>query len=61
MGEVAELLRREGCTSASIFFDGGELVIVGCAPSYEAKRRLQTLVAELIGYPVRNSMRVFPS
>ena len=59
--EVSKLLRQEGCDYASIFFDGSELVIDGCAPSYNAKRHLELLVAELVGHPVRNSMRVYPS
>jgi hypothetical protein len=60
LAELLEVLRAEGCTYASIFVDGPELVIDGCAPSYEAKRKVEQLVIGLAGCPVRNSIRVYP-
>jgi len=60
LAEVADLLLKEGCRAASIYYDGDELVINGYAPSYQAKRHIQTLVSELVGRPVRNSMRIYP-
>jgi hypothetical protein len=57
---VIELLRAEGCTSASIFVDGPELVVDGCAPSYEAKKRIEGILRGMVGYNFRNSIRVYP-
>ena len=60
LSEIAELLRVEGCTSATVFFDEPEIVIHGCAPSFEVKQRLLEMVRAMANCPVRNSMRVYP-
>jgi hypothetical protein len=59
--KLAEVLRAEGCDFATFFIDGPEIVIDGCAPSYEAKQRLQELVRAVVTVPIRNSIRVYPN
>ena len=56
-----QLLQAEGCSFASIFVDGGEIVIDGWAPSYEAKQRLHQIVRSSLPYPVRNTIRIYPN
>ena len=60
LAEVVELIRAEGCTSASLFVDGPELVIDGCVPSYEAKKRIEGILRSMVKYNFRNSIRVYP-
>jgi len=60
LAEVVELLRAEGCASASIFVDGPELVIDGCVPSYNAKKRIEGILRSMVDYNFRNSIRVYP-
>ncbi len=58
--EIADLLLAEGCTSATVFLDNSEIVIYGCAPSFEAKQRVEEIVRSMANCPIRNSMRVYP-
>lgn len=61
LAEIAALLQAHGCTFANVFVDHQEIVIDGCAPSYEAKLYLEAMIRERLQAPVRNSVRVYPS
>jgi hypothetical protein len=60
LDEILDLLRAEGCIYPTIFVDGQELVIDGCAPSYEAKQKIEKIVIGMAAFPVRNFIRVYP-